>query len=208
MRNGKAKTKTKTITWSDAAQRYRSANGRFIARARVLREMEQVRIGVGDEIRELTESFRNGVITQIEWKLGMRALIRSSAVLHAAIASGGVKQMSASDLGRVGAFVKRQYEFLNRFERQIESGEQPLDGRAVQRAMQYARAAYSLFGDMERVKHLSAGYTQAMRVLGVAEHCRDCVDWAGRWLPIEVVPPIGAAQCRVNCKCHIEYRRA
>lgn len=203
-----ARTKTRTITWSEAAQRYRAADGRFIERSRVLRELEQARIGVGEEMRALTESFRSGVITQVEWKLGMRSLIRSNAVLHAAIASGGVKQMSAADLGRVGAYVKRQYEYLSRFERQIESGEQPLDGRAVQRAMQYARASYGLFGEMERVKHRAAGYTEAMRILGVAEHCRDCVDWAGKWLPIETVPPIGAAQCRVNCRCTIQYRRA
>lgn len=200
--------KTGGVTWSETAQRYRAANGRFIARARVLRELEQVRIGVGEEMRALTDAFRGGAVSQVEWKLGMKSLTRASAVLHAAVAAGGIKQMSAADMGRVGVFIKRQYEYLNRFEAQIESGEQPLDGRAVQRAMQYARAGYALFGDVEKRKHKEAGYTEARRVLGAAEHCPDCEAWAGRWLPVEVVPPIGAAQCRVNCRCVIEYRRA
>lgn len=51
-------------------------------------------------------------------------------------------------------------------------------------------------------------FTEARRILGAAEHCPNCVEYARRgWVAIaEVIYPTQACQCRTNCKCSLEFR--
>jgi hypothetical protein len=188
--------------WSEKSQRYIAPNGRFVARAKVLTELDRVRRGVGQEMRELAKQLQAGEISRVEWLIAMKARVKALHLAHAAVAAGGLDKLTPSDLGRLGAAVRRQYEFLRRW----EAEGLPVDGRFIARAELYAGAAYGTFSDMERIKHKAAGYTEAKRVLGIAEHCPDCLEWAGKWLPIDAVPPIGSSVCRTRCKCTIIYR--
>jgi hypothetical protein len=198
-----SKTTAKPIfRWSEKSQRYIAPNGRFVARVKVLAELEKVRRGVGQEMRELARQLRDGEISRVEWVIAMKARIKALHLMHAAVAAGGLDKLTPADLGRVGAAVRRQYEFLRRWDAQ----NLPVDGRFIARAELYAGAAYGTFSDLERIKHKAAGYTEAKRVLGIAEHCPDCLEWANKWLPIDVIPPIGASVCRTNCRCTIIYR--
>jgi len=192
----------KTFRWSEKAQRYIAPNGRFVARAKVLAELDRVRRGVGQEMRELAKQLQAGEISRVEWLIAMKSRVKALHLAHAAVAAGGMDKLTPSDLGRVGAAVRRQYEFLRRW----EAEGLPVDGRFIARAELYAGAAYGTFSDLERIKHKAVGYTEAKRVLGIAEHCSDCLEWANKWLPIDVIPPIGASVCRTRCKCTIIYR--
>jgi len=192
----------KTFRWSEKAQRYIAPNGRFVARAKVLAELDRVRRGVGQEMRELAKQLQAGEISRVEWLIAMKSRVKALHLAHAAVAAGGMDKLTPSDLGRVGAAVRRQYEFLRRW----EAEGLPVDGRFIARAELYAGAAYGTFSDLERIKHKAVGYTEAKRVLGIAEHCSDCLEWADKWLPIDVIPPIGASVCRTRCKCTIIYR--
>lgn len=73
-----------------------------------------------------------------------------------------------------------------------------------------------MFGESGKVSYWSTksaiakdnNYTQARRILGKAEHCSQCVEYARRgWDTIEnAVFPTVACSCRTNCKCSLEYR--
>jgi hypothetical protein len=129
--------------WSEKSQRYIAPNGRFVARAKVLTELDRVRRGVGQEMRELAKQLQAGEISRVEWLIAMKARVKALHLAHAAVAAGGLDKLTPSDLGRLGAAVRRQYEFLRRW----EAEGLPVDGRFIARAELYAGAAYGTFSD-------------------------------------------------------------
>lgn len=78
--------------------------------------------------------------------------------------------------------------------------------RAVARAAQYAASVWAVSQRFAQRRARRQGKTIGKRVLGAARHCDACVYWAGRWMPIESIPPIGTLTCHARCHCHIEYR--
>lgn len=194
------------LRWDRIARRYRDSQGRFVSQFTVLRELERFRLGVSAEMRELSTRLQNREVSLVEWSLGMRDLIKKSHIVHAVAALGGLNQLSASELGRIGNRIKQQYRYLNRFIGQIESGEQVLGPGFLARTALYAEAANTTYHAMIGRMMEAAGRTLARRVLGVAEHCPGClIEAAKGWMPISQVAPIGSQQCRVRCRCSIEY---
>jgi hypothetical protein len=150
----------------------------------------------------------NGEITLAKWQQGMSAQIKNSHLAAGASAKGGWAQMSQADYGQVGGRLKRQYEYLNNFAADIASGKQKLNGNFLRRADMYLEAARGTYEEARRRLYAQSGYTEERRVLGRAEHCKDCLDFAGRrWQPINTLPPIGASICLTNCHCRFIYRK-
>lgn len=105
-----------------------------------------------------------------------------------------------------------QLRYLRGFVLDILSGRQPLDGRALARARQYGQAPRGIYESVRgRVAEL-AGYTEEMRVLHGSDHCSasarpGCIESAGYWASIGMLPRIGGCTCLGNCRCTIRYRR-
>lgn len=164
-----------------------------------------------DDVANLTTSLRDGDIPLSKWQREMMEQTKNAHMNAASLAKGGYGQMGPEDWGRVGGRVQREYEFLRNFARQIDEGEVPLDGRAVSRAKMYVQGARQTFHRTERLEMQKRGYAQEKNILGVAEHCPECVALTSRgddgWVPIGTLPEIGTRQCLGNCKCRIIYRR-
>lgn len=196
------------FTWDARALRYRdTANGRYIPEARVRQAVDAAVDAASQRMANLTEGLRAGRINAIDWQVGMAREVRKANTEASAAAHGGVKQMSASDLGRTGRTVRTQLDYLRNFVRDVESGKQPLDGRAVQRARMYGQAARSGYEEQRRRLHGLKGRTEERRLLSAAESCVDCVAAAARgWQPEGALPRIGESICLTNCKCSFGFR--
>jgi len=157
---------------------------------------------------DVSGAFMNGRITLAEWQLEMAKQIKLVHTTAAAGAQGGWLQMSQADWGYTGNLLKNQYGFLDNFAAEVASGQQPLNGRFVRRAGMYGDAGRGSYESMRGRLHRDAGFTEAQRVLGAADHCVDCVDWAGVWKNLAEIEPIGSSVCRSNCACSIIYRSA
>lgn len=118
----------------------------------------------------------------------------------------GTARLLPSDRLSLATSVGRHAGFLRRFRRQLGTGSAPLDGRAVARAGLYADATWSTAMGVETDALQRRGYTEAMRVLGAADHCPGCLSEAGLWMPIWQVTPIGFFECGSRCHCRISYR--
>lgn len=103
--------------------------------------------------------------------------------------------------------VDEQATYLWAFVLALGAGAVLLDGNFFRRSQMYAEAARGTYYN-ELGKLLGGtGITQERRVLGVAEHCVDCVEYAGRgWQPLGSLPVLGDSRCLVNCRCTFEYR--
>ena len=201
---------TQDYRWNEAASRYIAENGRFVPRAIVDVALEQTIAGSQNEMVLLSERLQNGSLSVAEWRSAMGQQVKLLHTAEAALARGGWAQMTPSDWGWVGSQVKKQYQFLDKFAGQIASGKQPLNGRFFQRVRMYAAAGRGTFEEMRRrYMRIHKGAAEERRLLGIAEHCDDCVEYADRsWQPVGTLPAIGQSQCLTHCKCHFEFRDA
>jgi hypothetical protein len=201
---------TPDYVWDSKAGRYASAEtGRYVSRATIKAELEKVVDRSSENIRALSQALKDGAISIPEWQTGMMREVKTLHVAQTAAANGGWAQMSQSDWGHTGSLVKKQYAYLENFAQQIQSGEQPLNGRFVVRAEMYGDAGRSSYEDARRRYQENDNLMEEeRRVLAPAENCPDCIEYAGLgWQPIGALPRIGDSQCRVNCQCVFEYRR-
>jgi hypothetical protein len=164
-----------------------------------------------EDVADITTSLRDGDIRLQRWQREMMNHIKNANMNAASLAKGGYGQMGPEDWGRVGGRVQREYEYLRDFAEQIDEGNVPLDGRAVNRAKMYVQGSRQTYHRTERLEMQKRGYNQEKNILGVAEHCPECVALTTRgdegWVPIGTLPEIGTRQCLGNCKCQIIYRR-
>lgn len=192
--------------WSEKAARFYDVDtGRFVSRDTIRLAVDDVIADATKRIKEVSEQLRSGEINLTDWQAAVRDEIKSSLLNAEALARGG-RQLTQSDYGRVGAEVRAQYRYLDRFTQQIREG-LPLDGRFLSRAAMYANAARPFFHDEQRELLEDTGYREERNVLHPAEHCGVCADQSAiGWVDIGTLVPIGERTCLSNDRCTMRYR--
>lgn len=196
--------------WNETAGRYVDPAGRFVKFTDVRDALESIMDASRERMHSLTQQLADQSISLAEWQSGMMQQIKISHVAASAAANGGWAQMSASDWGAAGHIIRDQYDYLRNFAREIASGDQPLDGRALVRTDLYGDAARGTFEEMRRrYERINNAMEEERRVLGEADHCDDFLEYAALgWQPIGTLPQIGDSVCITRCHCTFEYRRA
>jgi hypothetical protein len=158
----------------------------------------------------LAESLKAGEISLSQWESSMRDYLREQYTVGMILTKGGRDNITQADWGYMGSALKKQYNYLGGFARDIANDPQAwLSGRLDYRMNLYKESAYTALEDFNRREHRLAGYDEERRVLGQADHCDDCLDAAAQgWQPIGTLPAIGDSVCIVNCKCEFEYRKS
>jgi hypothetical protein len=197
------------ITYDPRVGRYRVRGG-FVSKAYVLQTLERQIEATRGAMRADAEGLQAGRLSLVEWELAMRRHVKSAHLLAASLERGGFAQMTRADLGWTGQRVRRQFEYLRNFAREIESGKQPLDGRLLARVDLYAEAARATEREMAARMAVQGGATHRARQLGIADHCRKgrgrpgCIEQARLgYLPIgdKRHVEIGGCRCGTRCKC-------
>lgn len=193
--------------WNDKSARYYDRiTGRYVSRDIVRHALDGVLSFAADEARDVSSQLREGTVDLAEWQAKMRQLTKDSMLQAQALARGGWDQLTSSDYGKVGAAVRMQYEYLDKFTKEIRRG-LPLDGRFLSRASMYPKSARPFFHDEQRALLDDTGYSEERNVLHPAEHCDECMDQsAAGWVPIGTLIPIGGRTCLGNDQCTMRYR--
>lgn len=196
-------------TYNDVEGLYYTAQGAAIDPLGIRQAVDVVIDAQRAKTAALTERLRIGALKLHEWESLMHADLKALHLAIGTVANGGTAQMSQAAYGALGAELKKQYEYLNRFAIQVAAGYQPINGTLLSRADLYVEAARTTYADVLHRQALVHGQQEARRVLGGAEHCPGCVAEASKgWVPIGEIRPIGSQQCRTRCRCSIEYRPA
>lgn len=181
--------------------------GRFVPARDVRAAIDTVIDAETVKVRALSQRLVDGEMSLAEWQSQMAAQIKTLHVAMGVAAYGGFAAMTPARYGYLGSLIKKQYQYLRDFAAQIASGEQKLDGSLIARAALYSQAGRESYSDILVQIAQDGGCTQARRILGGADHCNGCVSEAARgWVPISDSLPIGAAECRSNCRCSQETR--
>jgi hypothetical protein len=194
-------------TYDPISQRYRDSRGRLVSDATVRGALDLVLAAQTQQVRDLSQQLLDGTITLAMWQLGMLQAIKQAHVVALAVAHGGWSQLDQSDFGWVGSQIKPQYAYLRDFANDIASGAQPMNGVVVARVTLYIAAARVTNREAQRRIAAQRMVGQERRVLGVADHCPTCVQQARLgWQPFGTLRRIGDSECRVNCRCALQFR--
>lgn len=193
---------------SGPQHRYRdTATGRYISAQSVRRDVARLADTAGRDVaRQLTTALKDGRIGLAEWQVGMARAVKNVNYAAVAAASGGVNNMTAVERGRAGAIIRKQYDYLRTFAKEIADGTQPLDGRALHRAEMYMDAAKGSFHEQKRAGFADA---HAGAVVMIRSHrhkrdsCRSCIGLHGKWFKAgdPEYLPVGRRECLTSCGC-------
>jgi len=184
-------------------------SGQVFSEADLLRISESFMIDqIEMNIQNLTEAFIVGKISLPQWQERMVYEIKSGYIVLGQLGRGGKKLMTFSDYGRIGARLRQEYRFLERFAQEIKSGTLTAN-QILARAKLYARGPQVAYWENRLSAMADAGYTLERRVLHPAEHCPDCIQYASRgWQTLGSLPAPGmGSRCLHNCKCTKEFRK-
>lgn len=158
-------------------------------------------------MRETTQNLLAGTVMLADWQIQMMAAVKAVHLVALAVAHGGWNQLDQSDFGWVGQRIREQYRFLADFANEVASGAQPLNGRLGVRITMYAGAARATHREAQRRLAARRAVDEERRVLGVADHCKTCLQQARLgWQPFGTLKRIGDSECRVNCRCTWAFR--
>lgn len=158
------------------------------------------------EVRAIARLLLDGGSTLTGW---FRAMLRTITARGWAAAMLGLRTPDPvpADRVAVAAAVAGQVGFLANFREQIRRGAQRLDGGILARSELYAAAVWGVAENVRRAARWRDGFHEERRVRGLADSCRDCVDWALLgWQNIGTLPRIGASICQSRCHCWFETR--
>jgi len=206
------------IFWSQELQAYVNENGEVIAWGNdgQVHEGNDTIAAIVSEIifltiaalRALAVQLQIGGITVSEFSLSSIVALKDMHASIGTLTMGGVYNVSQNDLKQIENILQGQFGYFQGLVDDIISGRQKLDGSLMRRLDMYGNAGWGTFiGLMGYMAVTYGGKTQERRILGAADHCRDCLDWARvGWQPIGTLPPIGASVCKTNCHCAFEYK--
>lgn len=200
-------------SWSRNEARYRSSTtGRFVARRDVLSLLDTQINGAERRLGELVTALHEQRISPGIFQEQMRTELRRLHLQNAALGSGGFERLSNREFGRAGQMLRGDYGRMTNLANDIVNGRATLP-QALQRVRGYAGTARSNFLAAERDAAQQAAAQRGARMeerrrLGAAEHCADCVRWAGMgWQPLGTLPVPGEQSvCSRNCRCSLERR--
>jgi len=194
-------------TFDPRVHAYRNlATGRLVARARILELLDAQVTQRGNRLARLTLDFASNQMDASHWLAIMKDELRRAALEYAALGRGGWERLDAKAWGRVGGILQADLRRLIAFADDIAS-EKLSEAQILNRLGMYLGNMRRNFWDAERdALRLMAGRYRERRVLGISEHCDDCVVYARLgWQPFGVLPVPGErSQCLTNCRCILE----
>jgi hypothetical protein len=193
--------------YSNGSKRYIDSQGRFVPAKAVRAAVDKVIDGANGSVQQVAKQLQAGQITLAQWQTRTAQELKLLHVANGLAALGGTKQASQSDLGYMGSLIKKQYQYLNEFGKDIASGVQKLDGSFLARVKLYAEAGRGSYESVRVREARLSGVTSGRRRLGIADSCPGCLEQAAKgWQPLTEIAPIGSQQCLTNCHCHIEIK--
>lgn len=198
--------------WNKKAKRYQSSTGQFVSYSDAVGLRDSFIQAQKAKAKELAQALTNGEITLSQWVTEQKRLMKSTYIDMYALGKGGRNNLTQADYGSIGHMMKGQYQYLEGFVDDINSGLLTA-GQIGARSGLYVEGASQAF---EKAKAREYGITlpqypgdgntqcltncqcswviddgeesvRATWTLGPADHCPDCLDNAERWAPLEVV---------------------
>jgi hypothetical protein len=195
--------------WDTERRRYTKPDGRAVTAPEQRKVALDIVKSSEAEMRKIGEQLASGKISTAEYAIEMRDAIKGTHSAMAQFAHGGKEQMGAVERGALGREIRAEYEYLNRFVAQIDTGKVDVKSdEFLNRSEMYGSSGWITYTKELGKREKEAGMTLERSFLEAgANHCQDCFDEAGKgWVPIGELIPIGERECITMCRCEMEYK--
>lgn len=191
---------------------YVTESGRVIPRPELRAKIDKLLDYTKRQAARIAERYDAGEITGEQLNEQMRSLLKDSHIVSSVVGRGGREQMTSSDWGRVGQKLRRQYEYLNGFQKRLQSGTLS-KAASTSRAKSYISSVYISFAesrmvaDKEGAAEQPSGKEMLCRLVqNSKEGCAECnADAGDGWVPVSEMKSIGERICEEFCLCEIEF---
>lgn len=190
------------VEWDAARGRFRVGK-RLVTIGTIRKVLDQLESKLGTRMTILAQNLENKTITVQDWTGEMKRLVGSAHVLNGALAAGSAKNAIAKK--SVQERIASEREYVDGFANSVRK-KKPRARSIAGRARSYLLAAATTYAVVEHGIRKALGFTEARRILRAKESCDDCYRYKYRWVPIELMPPIGSLECGSRCRCYLEYR--
>lgn len=207
------------LTYDPRSQRWRYRDSRkFAPMAAVKSQSSRYIASESESLQKLGRDFNDGKIDLAEFQRSAAQHVKHIHLGQAVTALSKQSDLSPEVFLEVGRQLKKQYYTgrdwqtgkpygLKYLAQDIQAGK-VTPAQLLYRLAMFANSGTKSYWGVKQMLAIRDGYTEARRVLGLAEHCLECAIMASQgWKPIREIAPIGErCSCRSNCKCSIEYR--
>lgn len=196
--------------WSTSRQQFLyTSTGQPVAEDLIRGFVEETVNKAGRNLQRIAQLRKAEKINNAEWVIRSGEELKNMHRSLAMVASGGRQQMTPRSWGEVGAILRREFSYLNRFANELDNipVNAVLTDEFVRRAGSYANAGYSTYQSGVRAREIRFGGRQERNVLGAADHCEECLEMTARgWVPAGTLTPIGSRICNSGCRCYYQFR--
>lgn len=193
------------VTFDSAKGRF-YYNGKSVSVTQIRKYLNRIETRYAKRLDRITQQLMNDEITVAEWKREFDRSISSMHILAGALALGGIA-VSARNAA-VQAAIASETAFADEFAKAVRKNKAGTVAQVRSRARSYVRSILMTYANTElEARRLMGTQTEARRIRRASESCKGCIEWAKRgWVPIDIMPRLGSLQCRIYCRCYIEYR--
>lgn len=135
-------------SWSydDRINRYRDGTtGRLLKKDTVVGYRDAIVDKAATRTAELANAVANGTITPSDFAAELRKITKEVYATQYSLGRGGVNALDRSDIGKLGSALRSQYEYIDRFQRDIEA-EKITDATSIaNRAELYVESGVSAY---------------------------------------------------------------
>jgi hypothetical protein len=188
-------------------RRYRSkTSGKFLRKEAIAQLTEGHIQNVKNDLKTVSQLLINGKISLRNWQTTTAETLKILHTQEYLLGIGGQGAIKKENYLEIGRELKVQYQYLRNFAVELTQGKMT-PAEVLNRATMYGDAAKVSYFRGERTAAKNAGLTYGMRILGIAEHCPECLIYHARGIvPIdELILPTQACSCMFKCKCTAKY---
>lgn len=159
---------------------------------------------------ELATAYAEHRVAPAPWLEHMRTTLRRLHLDYRSLGAGGYANLNADDLLLIDAELMADGVRIHNFAAEIFVGLLSL-AQIQNRLQMYIGNGRAQFWEARRGHGPRIRQGQTLierRILGVARHCRSCVEYYHRgWQPAGALPPPGRdSECMSNCRCSLVSR--
>lgn len=212
------------VVWQQKAGRYQAVRdlpnlgikkNEFIPQTRVTKAVENYRDAMQNDMKKLAGDLKDKKIGYRDFERGMRRLIRSNERVAGVVGAGGAERFGKNkEFSKITERnTREQFRYLSNYVQELrDKGNENMTARDINRAGMYSLTSHRTMYEVMRAALRQDADKLGMkvcekRVLGQAEHCDDCVEYASRcWQEQGDLPePTQDSQCGPNCRCEKKF---
>lgn len=155
------------------------------------------------EIEQLLQDRLTSKVPYEQWRSATLTKLKQLSIQTYILHRGGANKLQSGDLNQIQNHLSRQFNYFRNLA--IKVRRQEIDqSEALRRLRLYIDNA-TIVRTVAETQNMATQYSYGFRVLGVAEHCPDCLRHAGKGIlrTQDLIPPGVDCVCGSRCHCRL-----